>query len=374
MSLLKNKLFVFSISVLFVLFLVACGDSDKSETNASEKEVDELSYSQVEEITSEDGFLHNLQIDESGEVVLFGKGEQGNEHPMVYVDGEITELNTDYYDMHSYMTRHGVVSGYSTEDHEEYTYHFHDARSGEETEYTVEQEFITMTFRTNYIENDDGTFEEILRTKTPQNQFELDFVHLADDTFEEINLTEYVEDYTESGRFDSPHAFYSPDADKVYVLVHEDTDADDTISSMHVYDIETGDIEAIGEIPDYFTLADYNSPFVDDGDSILMLSNQSELYKLELDSGEFESLDKKDLTQLHVLDGNKYAWLNRDTGEVNITSLDNDESEVVHTIDNLDDRRIKKFSMSKNGNTFAYTVEDSSGEDTTHHLEILTVD
>lgn len=364
---------MFSFSVLFVLFLAACGNSKGEDTDASDKDLDSLSYSLTEEITSEDGFLHNFQVDDSGEVILFGKGQQGDEHPMVYADGEVTELNTDYYGMHSYMTSNGVVLGDSTEDHETYTYHFYDGHSGEESEYTVDQDFITMTYRTDYKEDENGMFEEVLRSVDPSNYFDLDFVNLANDTFETVEFTEYLEGYTDSGRFDRPHAFYSPDGDAVYLLVREEDSDGDYTTSFHKYDIEKDEIDVIAEMPEYYSLANVSDPFTSDGDHVLLTSDFFELHILQLENGEME-LVEDEAKYVHNLDGNKYASMDTDAGEVIITSLDDGETEVVHTVDNMEDRRISDFIISRNGNTLAYIYEDTSGDEKTYHLDILNID
>src|SRR5699024_7688104 len=131
-----RSMFIAFISVI-ALALAACGDStDEKPDGASEKEkdMDKRSYTLKEDITSDNGFLYNLQIDDSGEAIMFGTGEQGDEHPSIYVDGEVTELDTEWFDMHSIMTHHGKALGMKY-DGEIYTYKFYDVFSGEEETY-----------------------------------------------------------------------------------------------------------------------------------------------------------------------------------------------------------------------------------------------
>ncbi len=355
--------------LLFVLMLVACGDSKSDGTTGAEKEVSKLSYSLAEDITSEDGFLFNLQIDNSGEAILFGKGEQGDEQPMIYVDGETTELDTDWFNMHSTMTGQGKVLGYQYNG-DVYTYRFYDAFSGEETEYTLDQDFITMTFRTDYIEDENGDFEEVIRAKSPSNEFWVDIVNLADDSFETIEFTDRLADYMTSDYY-SPHAFYSMDGQMIYTLIQEDSTNDNSISIIHTYNIESDEIEVVAEVDGYYVLADYNAPFTSDGEHLLLRENEGDLYKLHLASGDLEKLS--DSLFFGNMDGNKYASLNKDTGEITITSLD-DEANVVYTIGDMDDKRIKNFAISANGNTIAYIFQDVGTEEQLFHLHILNID
>lgn len=365
----RNKgMFIALISIL-ALVLAACGNSDSTEeksTPATEKDMDKLSYELTEEITSEKGFLYNLQIDDTGEAIMFAEGTQGDEHPSVYVDGEVTELDTEWFNMHSIMSHHGKALG-EQYDGDIYTYKFYDVFSGEEETYEFGDDFVTFALRTDFIEDENGNIEEVMRTTTPSNDFWIDIIDMESGAEETIDFEDLLGEYVTSSDFYSPHAFYSLDGDQIYISIQEDSTNDDSVTVYHTYDIATQEVEKIAEIDGYYTIADAHAPFSADGKYLMLAENEGDLFALNLETEELEALD--DGVFFKNMDNNKYATINKETGEITVSSIDGSESSVIHTIEGIEDKQLENLAISPTGNTFALIYN----EEGIHHLEMYHV-
>lgn len=371
-----NKYVVF-ISVMFVsLMLAACGDSKADGGKVSEGDVDKLSYSLAEDISSEHSFLHNLQIDHSGKAIMYGEGSQGDEHPKLYVDGEITDLDTDWFDMHSYMTRNGKVIGDQADhDNEVYTYRFYDAFSGEKEDYKLNLsaiDFLTFTLRSSYMEDENGDVDIVLRDQTTSNEFWVDIVDFAADSHETIDFTDRMADYLTSD-YDEPSTIFSNDGEKFYIVIESAySDSGDDSTLVFSYDIESDELDKVAEMDEGMWIADHEAPLTSDGEKLLLYGDDYVFYMLDVDSGELE--EQGEGKYVSNLDGNKIAYLDDETGEITIKNLEDGESNVVYTIEKMDDIQMENFAISYNGATIAYMFQDRESEEKDHHLHILSVE
>ena len=202
---------------------------------------------------------------------------------------------------------------------------------------------------------------------TPSNDFSVDIVHLESGSEETIEFADRLGEYVTSSDFYGPLAFYSLGGEKIYISIQEDSTNDDSVTVYHTYDIATDETEKIAELDGYYTIADIHSPFSEDGKYLMLAENQGAFFALNLETEELVPLDEG--LYFKNMDNNKYATINKETGEITVSNIDGSESNVIHTIEDIDDKRLKNFAISPNGNTFAYIYKDEE----THHLEIYHV-